>query len=159
VTAKVFEIYQRHGTTPAANTGVHSQDRVVLDHLQRERGRLKVLAESGAELHIFLERGKTLAIGEILESKCGVRFEVCGALESVARGEAPDWQVFARACYHLGNRHVKIQVGERWLHMTPDPVLEQMLTQLGVQVSHQQAVFVPEAGAYADGAQHGHHHH
>ena len=159
MTAQVFEIYQRGGELSAISPANTPPDRVVLDHLQRERGRLKVLAESGAELHIFLERGKTLALGEILVSDCGARIEVSGALESVVRGEADDWQVFARACYHLGNRHVKIQVGERWLHMTPDPVLEQMLIQLGVRVSHRQAVFVPEPGAYAEGGQHGHHHH
>ena len=148
-----FEIQRRRPAEPDAT--VH--DRVVLDHLQRERGRLKVLSENGSELRIFLERGKTLALGELLESECGRLFEVAGASELVVRGSCSDWQIFARGCYHLGNRHVKIQVGERWLLMTPDPVLEQMLRQLGLQVSHEELVFVPEAGAYA-GAGHGHHH-
>jgi urease accessory protein len=66
--------------------------------------------------------------------------------------------VFARACYHLGNRHVKVQVGERWLRISPDHVLEQMLGQLGLRLEPEEAVFVPESGAYAGGS-HGHHHH
>ncbi len=61
-----------------------------------------------------------------------------------------------RACYHLGNRHVKLQVGERWLRMQPDHVLEEMLELLGLTLTHQETVFVPESGAYSNG---GHHHH
>ena len=62
-----LDIYER---LPAGSVeGV--QERVVLDHLQRERGRIKATAESGAQLRIFLDRGKTLEVGEILRSQCG----------------------------------------------------------------------------------------
>jgi urease accessory protein len=82
-----------------------------------------------------------------------VRIE--GAVEEVTHAECEDWHTFARACYHLGNRHVKIQVGERWLRIKPDHVLEEMLELLGLTLTKQDTVFVPESGAYA----HGHHHH
>ena len=150
-----LDIYER---LPAGSVeGV--QERVVLDHLQRERGRIKATAESGAQLRIFLDRGKTLEVGEILRSQCGRHIEVVAASEKILCAETDDWQTFARACYHLGNRHVKIQVGERWLRITPDHVLAEMLEQLGLTVSEEEAPFVPESGAYSGGGHHGHHHH
>ena len=68
-----------------------------------------------------------------------------------------DWETFSKACYHLGNRHVKIQVGERWLRMKPDYVLEDMLKLHGLTVTAENAIFAPEEGAYKGG--HNHHHH
>ncbi|MEM1110489.1 MAG: urease accessory protein UreE [Pseudomonadota bacterium] len=148
-----MEVYER---LPAG--GGTADERVVLDHLQRERGRIKAQTESGRELRVFLERGKTLAVGELLRSECGQLIEVVAATEPVLQAEAADWQTFARACYHLGNRHVKVQIGECWLRITPDHVLSEMLAQLGLSTRELEAPFVPESGAYAGGA-HGHHHH
>jgi urease accessory protein len=61
----------------------------------------------------------------------------------------------ARVAYHLGNRHVPVQVGEGFLRITEDHVLEEMVQKLGAKVSHLEAPFEPEAGAYAGG----HHQH
>jgi len=148
----MLEVYERLGT--------HCHDpvfaEIVLDHEQRDKGRLRTLTADGLEVRIFLERGKPLLVGEYLRTHCGKTLQVAGAVEPVVNAECDDWHTFARACYHLGNRHVKLQVGERWLRMTPDHVLEDLLTLLGLSVSHQQAIFTPESGAY-DG--HGHHHH
>ena len=149
----VYDIQERLGAEAADEV----QDEVVLDHLQREKGRLKVESNGGAQLRIFLERGKVLAVGEVLRSTCGRLFRVCAAKEPVIRAETGDWTLLARACYHLGNRHVKVQVGERWLRITPDHVLREMLDQLGLQTREECAPFVPESGAYS-GAGHGHHH-
>jgi urease accessory protein len=55
----------------------------------------------------------------------------------------------ARAAYHLGNRHVPVQVGEGWLRLAADHVLETMLAGLGARVTALEAAFEPEAGAYA----------
>lgn len=57
-----------------------------------------------------------------------------------------------RAAYHLGNRHVTLEVGDNYLRLTPDPVLKSMLHQLGVTITEETAPFQPESGAY------GHHH-
>jgi urease accessory protein len=85
---------------------------------------------------------------------------VKGAVEDVAHASCEDWEAFSKACYHLGNRPTKIQVGERWLRIKPDHVLEAMLHMLGLIVSHEEAVFVPESGAYSSGGNsHGHSHH
>lgn len=157
----MFEVYQRldpqHGEV--------IDDTLVLNYDQREKGRFKAFADSGKEVRVFLERGLTLKIGEVLRSDCGKNIAVAGAEEDVAVACCDDWDNFSRACYHLGNRHVKIQVGERWLRIKPDYVLEDMLKQLGLSVEHERVVFVPEAGAYSQSAtqgqstNHGHHHH
>ncbi|WP_299595170.1 urease accessory protein UreE [uncultured Microbulbifer sp.] len=159
-----LEIYQRLGTT----TGKTAQFTVVLDHLQRDRGRLRAQASDGTEVRIFLERGKPLQVGEILLSECGKFIEVQGAAEPVTTARCEDWFTFSRACYHLGNRHVKLQIAtvengegesERWLRITPDHVLEEMLELLGLNLTRENAVFVPESGAYSGGHSHSHSHH
>jgi len=139
--------------------GMHCHDEVnatvVLTHEQRERGRLKLESKTGEEVRVFLERGKPLLVGEFLRTSCGQVVQVEGAVETVALASCEDWHTFSRACYHLGNRHTKIEVGERWLCIKPDHVLEDMLHQIGLTVTHEETVFKPESGAYA----HGHHHH
>lgn len=139
--------------------GLHCHDAVdatvELTSDQRERGRLKLVSTGGEEVRVFLERGKPLNVGEYLKSTDGKIVQVQGAVEEVAHASCENWHTFARACYHLGNRHTKIEVGERWLKIKPDHVLEEMLLLLGLEVTHEQAVFNPESGAYA----HGHHHH
>lgn len=147
----MLEVYER--------LGLHCHEpvneSVVLEHDQRDKGRLRLISENGVEVRLFLERGKPLLVGEYLKSNCGKIIQVKGAVETVAHASCDDWHTFARACYHLGNRHVKIQVGERWLRIKPDHVLEEMIHLLGLVISHEQAVFEPESGAYSQG---GHHH-
>lgn len=143
----MLEIYERLGTE--GNYPVDA--RVILTHEQRDRGRLRVFAPDGEEVRIFLTRGTPLKVGETLRAQCGRYVLVEGAIEAVAVARCEDWSLFARACYHLGNRHVKVQVGERLLRILPDHVLEEMLQQLGLSVQHSQHVFVPESGAYAHG--------
>ncbi len=147
------EVYERLGAhyREDENVDIH----VVLNHEQRDKGRLRAISEEGTEVRLFLERGVALSVGELLRSECGKTIMIKGAVEEVVEASCDDWHTFTRACYHLGNRHVKIQIGPRWLRITPDHVLEEMLVQLGLTTASKQAVFVPESGAYA----HGHHHH
>lgn len=147
----MLEVYERLGT----HCHHKADSQVVLTHEQRDRGRLKLVNDQGQEVRVFLERGKPLLVGEYLKTTCGHYIQVAGAIEPVALASCDAWHTFARACYHLGNRHTKIEVGERWLRIKPDHVLEEMLVQLGLVVSHEDAVFVPESGAYNHGhAQH-----
>ena len=138
---------------------------VVLNHEQRQKGRLKVMTTGGHEVRLFLERGKSLQPGELLKTECGQVIQIDAADEEVMVATCEDWRTFSRACYHLGNRHVKIQVGERLLKITPDYVLQEMLEQLGLTVKTINDVFVPESGAYTAGSDavssqgNGHHHH
>ncbi|MFG1495306.1 urease accessory protein UreE [Saccharospirillum sp. HFRX-1] len=147
----MLNIHERLGT----QTPVDSEAGITLTFEQREKGRLRVFADSGEEVRLFLERGRPLAVGEILKSECGRHLQVKGALEATVIARCDDWLTFARACYHLGNRHTKVEVGERWLRIQPDHVLEDMLHGLGLTTEAEMAVFNPESGAYS----HGHHHH
>lgn len=158
----IYEVYQR------LDHAHDIDDAVTLDSDIREKGRFKTIAKSGAEVRVFLERGKTLQVGEVLKTECGKYIEICGAPEEVAQATCDDWETFSKACYHLGNRHVKIQIfadeRDRWLRIKPDYVLEEMLELLGLTVTKQTEVFVPESGAYVKGhakghAHGGHHHH
>jgi len=140
----VLEIYERLGR--AQNHDI--DDVVVLSHEQRERGRIKAESNAGTEVRIFLERGSPLLVGEMLKSQCGKYVRVDGAVENSTKAFCDDWQRFSRACYHLGNRHVKVELGDRWLRILPDHVLEDMLVGLGLTVEKEVAVFNPESGAY-----------
>jgi urease accessory protein len=151
---QALEVYERLGVQQPAQVDAW----VVLNHGERDKGRLKTATNSGDAVHIFLERGTPLLVGELLRTRCGKLLQVEGAPEPVLTATCDDWAVFSRACYHLGNRHVKMQVGDRWLRIVPDHVLEQMLLLLGLQVQHEVAVFLPEAGAYR-GLVFAHHHH
>lgn len=148
----MIEVYERLGPNFAGRVN----QPLVLSHEQRERGRLRAFTANGEEVRLFLERGKPLAVGEYLRTRCGRILQVEGAREPVITALCDDWQTFSRACYHLGNRHVKLQVGQCWLRITPDHVLAEMLQGLGLSVREEDAVFEPESGAYSHG---GHHHH
>jgi urease accessory protein len=146
-----LQVFERLGTA----CGKPADSHVVLSHDQRDRGRLRAETSDGVEVRIFLERGAPLRVGEMLRTECGKHLVVEGAYENVATASCDDWTVFSRACYHLGNRHVKMQVGERWLRILPDHVLEDLLRKLGLTVTHESGIFVPEQGAYGNG---GHQH-
>jgi urease accessory protein len=148
----MIEIYERLPLPAIADADVL----LPLTHDQREKARLKTRADSGDEVRVFLERGKVLKINEYLVSRCGKSVKVVGYPEEVTIAFCDDWQTFATACYHLGNRHVRLEVGNRWLQMKPDHVLEEMLVRLGLTVAHKTAVFNPESGAYSGGHNHGH---
>jgi len=148
----MYEIYERY----TENLVGEPDASIFLTHEQRTKARLKTVAKDGIEVRIFLEHGKALQVGEYLRSVCGRVIRVDAAKEPVAKASCEDWHSFSRACYHLGNRHVKVQLSDRILLMTPDHVLEAMLKGLGLTVVHENAVFIPEHGAYHAGADHSH---
>lgn len=96
-------------------------------------------------------------MGEHLRSECGKVIKVIGALEPVTTASTDDWHTFSKVCYHLGNRHTRLQVGERWLRFKPDHVLSELVQRYHLSVSHAPAVFDPESGAYQSGEHHHHH--
>jgi len=81
---------------------------------------------------------------------------VLAAKETVSAVRCDDPLLYARACYHLGNRHVQLQIDANRLAYLHDHVLDEMLEGLGLTVTAEEACFEPEPGAY--GAAHGHHH-
>lgn len=140
----MYEVFERS----IELTERYPDSKIQLTHDQRSKARLKTVNDDGVEVRLFLDHGKALNVGEYLKTNCGKILRVDGAVEPVARAFCTDWHTFSRACYHLGNRHVKVQVGDLSLRMTPDHVLEEMLISLGLTVVHENAVFIPENGAY-----------
>jgi urease accessory protein len=132
------------------------QDRLVLPFDLRRKSRLRVRLESGQEAALLLERGGVLRGGDRLLAEDGRIVLVEAAPESVLRVTAAHATALARAAYHLGNRHVPLEIGHGWLRLEYDHVLEHMLEGLGVTAAQELAAFEPEGGAYGGG--HGHHH-
>lgn len=129
-------------------------DRLVLPFDRRQKSRLRVTLASGTEAALILERGTVLRGGDYLRADDARTILVVAADESVMYVTATTPQQLMRATYHLGNRHVPLQIGDGWLQLEQDHVLEAMLIGLGVTVSHQHVPFEPEAGAYGGGHRH-----
>lgn len=134
-------------------------DRLVLPFDQRQKSRLRVTLQSGAEAALMLERGGVLRGGDRLRSEDGRVIVVDSAPERVIRVTASSAHQLALAAYHLGNRHVPLQIGEGWLLLEDDHVLLHMLEGLGVSVTSTSAPFEPEGGAYGGHSPAEHHHH
>lgn len=126
--------------------------RLVLPFEQRSRSRLRARLENGEEAGVFMERGDVLRGGDLLLAEDGRVIEVVAADEVLSRVESADpWQL-ARVSYHLGNRHVPVQIGAGWLRYPHDHVLDGMVRALGSSVTLEIAPFEPEAGAYGGAA-------
>ena len=130
---------------------------VTLPIEQRVRSRLRVKLDDGRDAGLFLPRGTLLRHGDRVSSHEGIVIEVIAASESVSTVQSDDPLMLTRAAYHLGNRHVPLQVESGWLRYQHDHVLDDMLRQMGLEVIVEQAPFEPEAGAYQQAAN-GHHH-
>ena len=125
---------------------------------KRVRSRLRVTLDDGTEAGVFLERGQVLRDGDLLASADGLIVRVRAAAEPVSEVRCDDALLLARACYHLGNRHVPLQIGDGLVRYRHDHVLDEMLQGLGLQPNLAQVPFEPEPGAYG-GSAHGHHGH
>lgn len=120
----------------------------------RCKSRLRTQLVSGEEIGIFLPPGTVLRGGARLEGDDGRVVAVVAAREPLMEVRTEDALLLARAAYHLGNRHVAVQVQGTSLRLQPDHVLRQMLVGLGLVVGDIEAPFEPEAGAYSHGHQH-----
>lgn len=125
---------------------------------QRVKSRQKVELDNGEAAGLFLARGSILLHGQQIVAQSGEVVEVRAAEEAVSTVYVDDPLRLARACYHLGNRHVPLQIGVGFVRYQHDHVLDDMLTGMGLEVKLEQAPFEPEAGAY-DGVGHAHGHH
>jgi urease accessory protein len=129
--------------------------RLVLTCDQRRRSRLRTRLLDGTEVALRLPRGTVLRHGDHLRTTSGLVVRVVAAAEPVSTVSSPDARTLARACYHLGNRHVAVEVGDGWARYRHDHVLDHMVASLGLAVCVEEAPFEPEAGAYG-GHGHGH---
>jgi len=124
---------------------------------ERSKSRLLALLDNGEEAGLFLERGSVLRQGDLLLADDGRVIAVEAASETVSTVHTDDAVMLARASYHLGNRHVALQIGSGWLRYQHDHVLDDMLRGFGLEVRVDEAPFEPEGGAYV-AANHSHAH-
>lgn len=124
----------------------------------RQKSRLKVTLSDGRQAGLFLERGDVLRGGDCLQAEDESIIQVQADNETLSMVNTDDTLLLARACYHLGNRHVPLQISAHSLSYLHDHVLDDMLKQLGLIVSCTQAPFEPESGAYG-GHSHSHNGH
>ena len=127
------------------------------DERTRLRGRRH--SRCGQPLVLQLPRGEPLQPGEWLGSDDGPALvQVVAATEPLLLVRAADPLELLRAAYHLGNRHVALEVTVSELRLLDDPVLADLLRQRGLQLEQRQAPFLPEGGAYAAVHSHAHTH-
>lgn len=128
---------------------------LTLTYDQRTKSRQKVTLDNGREAGLFLTRGLILQQGDMLQAETGEVVEVLVAKESVSSVYVNDPLTIARTCYHLGNRHVPLQITAGFIRYQHDHVLDDMVRGLGLAVAVEKAAFEPEAGAYG-GHSHAH---
>ena len=116
---------------------------------ERTRLRLPYPSTTGEILHLQLPRGTILHHGDVLLTATRDQVvQVIAKPEPVITVTAPTPWHLLRAAYHLGNRHVPLEVKSTYLRLSPDVVLEEMLHHLGLELVAETAPFEPEGGAY-----------
>jgi urease accessory protein len=107
---------------------------VTLTYDQRVKSRLKVELDNGDPAGLFLPRGSILNHGDKISAETGEVVSVRAANESVSTVLVRDPLLMARACYHLGNRHVSLQIDAGFIRYQHDHVLDEMIAVLGLPV-------------------------
>lgn len=131
-------------------------DALLLPFEKRQKSRLLTRLESGRELLLQLPRGHVLRHGTLLELSDGTAARVQSAPEPLSRVTSNDALALCRAAYHLGNRHVALQIERVHLYYLHDHVLDDMLRELGLEPELVTEPFEPEGGAYSGGHAHAH---
>jgi urease accessory protein len=122
---------------------------LVLPFELRQKTRLRTTLSTGEEVGLNLDRGYILRGGDQLLASDGRIIEIVASPEDVSVVTSSDPLQLARAAYHLGNRHVSVQIGPGWLRYLHDHVLDDMVRGIGLPVKRETFPFEPEAGAYA----------
>ncbi|MDB9309327.1 urease accessory protein UreE [Aphanizomenon sp. CS-733/32] len=117
---------------------------------ERTRSRHKFTLADGQEIFLRLARGTVLNDGDLLTDETeSIYMRIIAKQEPVltAYAEIP---LLLRAAYHLGNRHVPVEINSTYLRLSPDTVLAAMLIQLGLEIKEEVVPFQPELGAYGN---------
>lgn len=142
--------------------GLSASDSLLLDHAQRAAGSLKAESVKGKTVHIdFKDR---LRHDDVIALDDGSYVEIVARPEALVEARAADVSALARIAWHLGDRHIAVQLLPNRVRALRSPATEELLTALGAKVATIDAPFEPEGGAYEvpahhDHAHHGHEHH
>jgi urease accessory protein len=159
LSGSIVMILERDARGSGSGGGVSPDALLVLPFEVRSRSRFRARLDNGEEVGVILTRGHILRGGDRLRAEDGRIIGVAAASETVSTAHARDADLLARGAYHLGNRHVALQIGPLWLRYSHDHVLDDMVRGLGFTLVVEEAPFEPEAGAYhAHDAGHGHSH-
>lgn len=137
-------------------------DSVILKPDQRRVQTARLTGVNGTPIGLMLPEPIVLRNGDALELDDGSIVDVVIEPEPLVEVRGNDLTHLARLAWHLGDRHVPVQIFPNRLRMRPDGALESMLKQLGARLAAIEAPFDPEGGAYARAAGHAHghaHHH
>jgi urease accessory protein len=138
-------------------------DTAILDYAQRSTPKITVSGVKGTRIDIDLHAPVRLRTDDLLELDNGALVEVVAAPEPLIEARAVDVSAMARLAWHLGDRHVPVQLLPNRIRAQRDETIETLLKSLGAKVAHIEAPFEPEGGAYAsahnDRHKHGHHDH
>lgn len=138
-------------------------DTVVLDYDDRHRRRITMEGVGGLSFLLDLPEAIALRSGDAIRLEDGRLVEVVGAPEPLAEIRAENTEHLLRLAWHLGNRHLPVQIANGKLRIRRDHVIEAMVEGLGGKVRAIEAAFDPEGGAYLQASHahhdHGHHHH
>jgi urease accessory protein len=140
---------------------------LTLDWDIRQKSRFDAVDSEGRNIGVFLPRGTVVRGGDVLVTQSGALLRVVAAPQAVLRITAcvhPGHHHDAgfdlmRAAYHLGNRHVPIELKPDHLKIEPDHVLAEMLRLMHLDVAEVREPFEPESGAYGGHGGHGGHAH
>lgn len=137
--------------SPSAASAI-APDQLCLTAEERTRSRHRFQTQAGQDVLLQLPRGTILQAGDILHAADGIAIaQVIAKSEPVLTVTATSELDLLRAAYHLGNRHVPLEITASYLRLSPDSVLQLMLEHLGLSVRKESLPFYPEAGAYTSG--------
>ena len=150
------QIFKNLGQAKLAQVLLKHAPYVELPFLERSKSRQVVTLSTGEDVLLVLHRGGVMRGGDVLVDELGQLIRVQAAAEKVLRVTTQSPFELMRASYHLGNRHIPIEIHEAYLQLEYDSVLSDMLKQLGCDVAVVEQAFEPEFGAYGGGHKHGH---
>ncbi|KXW56932.1 urease accessory protein UreE [Ferrovum sp. PN-J185] len=140
------------------DTEINPTIRLVLPFELRCKNRLLTKLENGEEVGLFLDRGTVLRGGDRLLANDGRVVEVISAPEHLNIVRTDNTYLLMRAAYHLGNRHIPVDIQIDRLMFQKDHVLAEMIRGLGLLVEEDFVAFEPESGAYGKHVGHSHGH-
>ena len=143
---------------PAGGWQGQPADVVQLDYDKRSRRRIVLMGTGGLAFLLDLAKSPSLRGGDGIRLEDGSLVAVEAAPEPLLEIKCADAHTLARVAWHLGNRHLAAEIGERVIHIRDDHVIADMVHGLGAEVRQVQRPFNPEGGAYGQGAVHGHSH-
>ncbi len=125
------------------------EHRLILTYDLRQKSRFKAQTDNGQAVTVSLPRGTQLKNGDILQTESGEAAAIIAAPEEVSVAHSIDPLQLMRVCYHLGNRHVPLQIESNMICYQADHVLDAMVVGLGLIIVPETRCFEPESGAYS----------